>query len=365
MTSPPPPPSPPRPSPPPPCPDIGTHAEPGRTPAPASEARVTALLADTSVVIPVKDDPLVVQCVASVDEDVEIVLALNGADEATHRRIRALDRPVRVAEIDEPNLGAAYNAAIDAAGRRHVLLMDSDCVFLPGTIRALAEAVADHPVVKGRVRFRSARGRLSRWIEQSRSFQIADHVNAYSPPLIYDRDIVDRIGGYHYSGLIHWEEDREFDFRLQLAGIPVAYLPDAVVEHAPQSGLTDLRSGLRYGIGEGIGQELGLFPTPRMRWRLANDLGSIVSIGRRKGPGPAFYRTAWLTSYHLGTLYQHLRDPYGVRPHYPRTARRVRAHPGVPGHSTLLSGEQRALLRASHERQGRRITSGPQGRVPS
>jgi glycosyltransferase involved in cell wall biosynthesis len=319
--------------------------------------RTEEAVAACSVIIPVKDDPRIVDCVASIDEEgIEIVVSLNGSDDETRRLVaEGLPRPVVVTEIAEGNLGAAYNAAVAAAGRRYLLFMDSDCVFRPGTIRALALAVQDHPVVKGRVQFSSGHGPLSRCIEQSRSFQIADHVNAYSPPLIYDRTIEDRIGGYHYSSLIHWEEDREFDFRLQLAGIPVSYLPDAVVLHAAQDGVSDLRSGFRYGLGEGIGQELGLFLSPRLGWRLADDARSVGQIARRRGLAPAVYRIAWLTSYHLGTLYQTVRDPYQVRPLFPASAGRVRAAPGVSGHTTKLSPDHIRLLRESHARQGRQI----------
>ncbi|MDX3103366.1 glycosyltransferase [Nonomuraea angiospora] len=312
-------------------------------------------LAATSVIIPVRDDPRVTACVESVDEDVELVICLNKAGPDMRRRVSKLAGRVVVTEIPDANLGAAYNAAISVAGGRYLLFMDSDCVFVPGTIRTLATRVLRDPVVKGRVQFTSTGGRLSRWIEQSRSFQIADHVNAYSPPLIYDREIVHRIGGYHYSDLIHWEEDREFDFRLQLAGIRVAHLPDAIVRHAPQRGISDLRSGFRYGLGEGIGQELGLFITPALGWRLANDAGSVLEIARTRGVGPAVYRVAWLTAYHLGTLHHILADPYRVRNRYPAAATRIRARRGVPGHTTKLEVAHCEALRAAHLRQGRRI----------
>ncbi|MEU3169766.1 glycosyltransferase [Streptosporangium sp. NPDC006930] len=323
--------------------------------AQADSRSVRNALTATSVIIPVRDDPRIVACVESVDEDVEIVICLNDASPEVRHSVSALPGKAVVTEIPDANLGAAYNAAIDAATGRYLLFMDSDCVFAPGTIRALATRALTDPVVKGRVQFTSTGSRLSRWIEKSRSFQIADHVNAYSPPLIYDREIVHRIGGYHYSDLIHWEEDREFDFRLQLAGIQVAYLPDAIVRHAPQQGFSDLRSGFRYGLGEGIGQELGLFITPALRWRLANDAGSVLEKARRRGIGPAVYRVAWLTAYHLGTLYHTLADPYRVRTRYPATAARVKVHHGVPGHTTKLNSVHRQALRAAHLRQGRRI----------
>jgi len=323
--------------------------------AKAVTATVDEALRQTSVIIPVKDDIRVGDCMDSIDEDVEVVLALNGASPEIERICRTHPRgPVWTAAA-EANLGAAYNAGAEKASGRYLLFMDSDCLFTPGTVRALVGAVISHPVVKGRVEFSSGRSAISRMIQNSRSFQISDHVNAYSPPLIYDKTIVSVIGGYHYSPLIHWEEDREFDFRLQLAGIPVVYLPDAVVRHAAQDGVSDLRSGFRYGLGEGIGQELGLFITPSVLWRLWNDLWSVAEVARRKGLPTAAYRVIWLSSYHLGTLYHWARDPYDVRRQYPPTAGRIRVGRGVPGHTTKLEERHREALRAAHRRAGRII----------
>jgi glycosyltransferase involved in cell wall biosynthesis len=320
-----------------------------------ADYELTRAFYDTSVIIPVKDDVRVAACMDSVDEPVEVVLALNGASEEIREIARVHPRNPATVEIDEPNLGAAYNAGAERARGRYLLFMDSDCLFVSGTIRSLVRAVIRRPVVKGRVEFTTGGSALSRIIQNSRTFQIADHVNAYSPPLIYDRTIVPAIGGYHYSSLIHWEEDREFDFRLQLAGIEVGYVPDAVVRHAAQDGVSDLRSGFRYGVGEGIGQELGLFITPSSMWRYGNDVTSIITVALRKGPVTAAYRIVWLTSYHLGTFYHRLRDPYGVRPQYPPTAGRVRLRHGVPGHTTKLEERHREALREAYRLAGRTI----------
>jgi glycosyltransferase involved in cell wall biosynthesis len=319
------------------------------------DAALAEAFRQTSVIIPVKDDVRVITCIDSIDEDVEVMLALNGASAEVREISRTHPRKPAWVELAEPNLGAAYNAGAEKASGRYLLFMDSDCLFAPGTIRALVREVMRHSIVKGRVEFTAGKSVLSRLIQDSRTFQIADHVNAYSPPLIYDRAIIRAIGGYHYSQLIHWEEDREFDFRLQLAGLSVVYLPEAVVTHAAQDGISDLRSGFRYGLGESIGQELGLFITPSLPWRLWNDITSVIQVARRKSLTTALYRATWLTSYHLGTLYHHWHDPYGVRAQYPPTAQRIRVRKGVPGHTTKLEERHREALRMAYRRSGRVI----------
>lgn len=314
------------------------------------------MLAAATIIVPAKNDVRLRHCLDSVDEDVEIVVALNDPSDEVRAIARDHPRSPVVTEIDEANLGAAYEDGIRAASGRYLLFMDSDCVFVPGSIRALAARAVDHPLVKGRCRFTSSPSGLSRVIQLAREFQTADFVNAYSPPLLYDRTIVREMGGYHYSELIHWQEDREFDFRAQLAGYRVESCPAGVIEHAAQDGVSDLRSGFRYGMGEAIGRELGLFVTPPWHWSLRSDLQSVRGSWRGKGIAPAMYRLCWLACYRAGSLWHRLRDPYGVRPRYPHTARPMRTSTGIPVGATRLSDETAAVLRESHRSQGREIT---------
>jgi hypothetical protein len=325
-------------------------------------------LRDTSVVIALKDDLRVLDCMDSVDEDVEIVLALNGTPEAVRARVAVHPRrPVITSIRDAGNLGAAYNAGIDAASRRYILLMDSDCLFAPGTIRAMAARVHREGVVKGQVVYGTAPGVLSRIIARIREFDEGDYVSALSPPLLYDRALAGRIGGYHFDPLIHWCEDREFDFRLQMAGIPVAYEPSAVIHHDAQVGAQDLRSYWRYGIGEGIGQELGVFTTPAvpLLWRLASDVAIVAACARAKGLLAGAYYVLTLMAFHTGTIYHLLADPYRVRHRYPPFAGRVRLLRSIPQHCTALTAEQKDVLRRRHARAGHPIQSGAAWQAPA
>lgn len=322
---------------------------------------VADVLAETSIVIGLRDDLRITRCLDSVDEDVEIVIALNGATQAARRAIQQHPRPTVVAEIEEAgNLGAAYNAGIAAASGQYIFLMDSDCLFAPGTIRVMAEAATVHPVVKGQVVYGIAPGPLSRWTARVREFDEGDYVSALSPPLLYDRQIAERIGGYHFDELIHWCEDREFDFRLQLANIRVVSLPSATIHHDAQRGIGGLRSYYRYGIGEGIGQELGIFLTPAvpLAWRVCTDVQILWRCFRDKGPGAAFTYSLLLGAFHVGTFRQLVFDPYRVRRRYPPTVRRVRVLGCTPQHCTELTPAQREALRAAHRREGRVIEPG-------
>ncbi|MCF3118642.1 glycosyltransferase [Streptomyces arenae] len=323
-----------------------------------TEAALAAGLARTSIVIALKDDVRIVDCIASVDEDVEIVLALNGASDEIRRIIAEHPRPLVVTEIpDAGNLGAAYNAGAEAASGEYLLYMDSDCTFAPGVVRMMVEAVLDHPVVKGQVVYGESDGLLSRLTARVREFDEGDYISALSPPLIYDRRVADHIGGYHYDPLVHWCEDREFDFRLQLAEIPVVHLPDAVIHHDAQHGFQNLRSYWRYGIGEGIGQQLGVFTTPAIPvlWRLYDSARTLAGCVRVKGPLAAAFYAVMQATYHTGTLYHLLRDPFKVRDRLPAHAGRTRMLRAVPEHCPKLTPAQRERLRRAHRKRGRKI----------
>lgn len=319
---------------------------------------VAEVLLETSIVIGLRDDLRITACLDSIDENVEVVIALNGASDAARCAVREHPRCPVITEIDEAgNLGAAYNAGIAAAKGRYILLMDSDCLFAPETIRMMAEAAVSHRVVKGQVVYGIVDSPLSRWTARVREFDEGDYVSALSPPLLYDRTIVSQIGGYHFDELIHWCEDREFDFRLQLADISVTHLPDAIIHHDAQSGIGGLRSYFRYGIGEAVGEELGIFLTPTLPvvWRLGTDVQILLACLRAKGSGAASFYTALLGAFHAGTVWHSVFDPYRVRRRYPPTARRVRTLHSTPQHCTELTPAQRETLREAHRRAGRVI----------
>jgi hypothetical protein len=327
-------------------------------PAPAKPAAL-----DVSIVIALKDDTRIFDCIASVDENVEIVLALNGTPPAMKRDLEAHPgRPLIVEIPDVGNLGAAYNGGIEVASGRYLLLMDSDCLFGAGTIRAMHRLVVRYPVVKGQVVYETVPGLLSTLIARIREFDEGDYVSALSPPLLFDRTLVDKIGGYYFDPLIHWCEDREFDFRLQLADIPVLYEPAAEIFHGAQAGAQNLRSYWRYGIGEGIGQELGVFTTPAMPvlWRLWTDMAIVLACARHKGLLAGCYYAVTLAVFHCGTAWHLLADPFRVRSRYPASARRVRILQSIPQHCTALTDRQKATLRAHHLGGGRRIEPCPE-----
>lgn len=258
---------------------------------------------DIAVVIPCADDMRLLNCLNSIDENVEILIALNGATKAVYQLVQ--EKRLRYCELPDRNLGAACDVGVKAAHASSVLLMNSDCIFAPGTIRKLYEALSSSKVARGRVIF-EVDDFLSRVVADARDFAYAHPDKAYQPALAFRKDVADSIGGYYFDGDIHWTEDADFSRRLKSAGIPVAYVSSAIVHHSPLSLKGDLRSAMRYGMGRRIAEEKRLVGTrPPYRpypWRI---LALFQKITQAKGLFAAAYTCGpWTFAFSMGYLRQ-------------------------------------------------------------
>lgn len=261
---------------------------------------------DLSIVIPCCDDVRIKDCLASIDEDVEVVISLNGGTSQVERIImeQVAIRRLVIVRSPTPNLAAALQAGSLAVSGEAVLYMDSDCQFLPGTIRRFREAIQDHEIVKGDIIFQSDSW-LSSIIARSREHHTAEYLTAYKPPLAVRCSIRSRIGGYFFDERLHWREDSDLDYRIRHAGIAIHWEKDAVITHPPLRIWQDLRSAHRYGVG-----------LARARWykiQLTEVPRSVLSTYRSKGVLPALYMCLRNFIYNNGTLTERVRLRYSQR----------------------------------------------------
>jgi glycosyltransferase involved in cell wall biosynthesis len=253
---------------------------------------------DLSIVIPCRDDVRIKDCLASIDEEVEIVISLNGSTPQVERIIleQASKRRLDIVRLQTPNLAAALQAGSLAASSEAILYMDSDCQFLPGTIRRFRESLRRYEVVKGSIIFQS-NSWLTAIIARSREHHTAERLTAYKPPLAVRCSIRERIGGYYFDERLHWREDSDLDCRIRQAGIPLYWDQDATISHPPLNIWQDLRSAHRYGVG-----------LARARWyniALTEVPRSVLSTYRSKGTLPALYMCLRNLVYTGGTLTEH------------------------------------------------------------
>lgn len=257
---------------------------------------------DMSIIIPVADDPRIKGCVESVDEDVEIVVSLNGATEQVRGIVHSLG--VKTCEIGERNLGAALDEGIRRSTKDSVLAMDSDCTFGSRCIRLLYDGLEGFNLSKGRVMYERP-NRTASCIADLRDYK-TEGPNAFKPPLAMKKSIVDHIG-YYYDRNIHWVEDAEFNNRVKACHLPIHYIPDAVVYHPSLTLYTDLRSAFRYGIGKRIGVEKGIMKG------VGTHFTQLREIARKKGVPAASYSVLWNLAYSAGFFSQAAFDVYRTR----------------------------------------------------
>jgi len=257
---------------------------------------------DLSVVIPVCDDIRIKECVESIDEDVEVLVVLNGATEEVRNIVRSLG--VSTCELEEANLGASLDQGILESSKDNVLLMDSDCRFSESCIEILYDGLRDHKLSKGRVEY-ERNTTLGSCIADLRNY-ITEGENAFKPPLAMRRSIIDDIG-YYFDRDIHWIEDSELNNRVRRMKIPICYRSDAVIYHPELTPFVDLRSACRYGIGKRIAVEKGIMEG------VGTFFPEFFDIMHDRGKNVALYSVLWNIAYFSGYAAQACFDVYHTR----------------------------------------------------
>lgn len=220
-----------------------------------------------SIVIPCRDDARVVACARSVDvPEVEVLVVLNGSPAGFHERLAREVPTARVEVLTRANRSHAVEHGITVARHDHVVLMDSDCVFEPGSVAALIAAFAQgdpHATVfKGDIVFEPGTSLASALVARSRTRRMAARLTAYKPPLGLSRVLRARLGGRFFDPRLPWKEDADFDQRVRAAHIGIVHVPGCVIRHAAIGPRTDLRSSFLYGVGAAIAAHLAV-PLPR------------------------------------------------------------------------------------------------------
>lgn len=257
-----------------------------------------------SIVIPCADDIRIKQCLDSVDENVEIVVVLNGPTKEVVEIVN--NYQVKKIRLPERNLAKALNVGMEKARNLKVILVDSDCKFQKGAIKKLYKGLKENFVVKGKVIFES-NSFLSRVIARTREYVYYNPPKPYNPFLGIRKDIKKYIKGYYFDELVYWTEDADLNTRLKQADVNVKYIFSAKVFHPPLTIRKDLRSSFRYGIGKRIRVEKGTSNG------IGTHVSNIMDIGSKKGVWSAVYYFLWNLVYASGYFYQILKDPYKTR----------------------------------------------------
>jgi GT2 family glycosyltransferase len=212
-------------------------------PGPAAAAPQTTPVADISVVIPCLNAaaqlPRQLEALAAQQwpGNWEVIIADNGSNDPTRwvawswepelPALRIVDASERLGRQHACNAGAL-------AGGRAVVFVDADDEVAPGYVAAMADALAEHPIVAARIDHATLN---EGWLVEARSgAQSASLQDGYGflpfgsgGTLGVRTDVFHALGGF--SAGMDYAEDIDFCWRAQLAGIPVFFVADALLRY--------------------------------------------------------------------------------------------------------------------------------------
>ena len=257
-----------------------------------------------SVVIRCGNDSRVLRCIRSVDTAAEIVVAFTGPSSLADQ---ISSTGSIIVPVPSGNLSIVSNRGIEAAKGDRVVLTDSDTEFEPACIERLTSALARHKIARARLRFEHERGTFSRVVAEAR-----DYVNGlplvYTPGLAIRRDLIQDVGGFLFNNPVPYAVDADLDLRVKRAGVPVTFVKNAILRHAPIYLRHDIRAAHRIGRGCRISMEhwnrngsLGEVNRLDLKGLKPNGLAGLL---RRKGPAVLAYQLVWDASYWIGFLRQ-------------------------------------------------------------
>jgi glycosyltransferase involved in cell wall biosynthesis len=207
----------------------------------------------------------------------------------------------------------ALNVGVAAAAADAIAMCDADDIVAPGWVAAMGEALLRYEFVAGRMDTRrlnpdwvySSIGQHAQRVGLQKSTYPPYLPHAGSGNLGIRRVVHDKVGGFNEG--FPYLLDTEYCFRIQLAGIPLHYVPDAVVHIRYRGSLhgiyTQARNWSQY--------EVLLFNTFRQsnarelwRWRAyaAIWLGVLKKIPRLVCSQSGRALLAWRLGRQVGTL---------------------------------------------------------------
>lgn len=310
---------------------VGAAAPRAGTPAGGGDSAGDLAL---SVVIPARDAAATLpQVVERLDADTwdqpwEIVVADNGSTDGTPdvlARLRASIPRLRVVDASaRPGAAYARNVGARAARGRSVAFFDADDVPHDGWVTAMGNALATSEFVACRIesdslnddRTLAARGRLQ-WDGLLRTEHPPYLPAASGGTIGIRRSIFLQVGGFDET-LSVAGEDLEFCWRVQLAGYPLRFVPDAVVSMRFRTSLRDLfRQARRYGYGQpAVYERYRLVaapadapprpPRPPSRLRPDRIAERLLELRDAAGRARWVWRCGWYTGVLEGSVRRHL-----------------------------------------------------------
>lgn len=189
----------------------------------------------------------------------EVVVADNGSTDGTAALARSYAPRLRIRVVDAsatPGAGAARNVGVAAARSPLMAFCDADDVVGDGWLAAMRAALERHAFVAGRfegARLNSPAVLRSRELPQQHGLQESTRLPglhaAGAGNMGIRADVFRAVGGFDPRCL--YLEDADLCWRVQLAGVPLTWVPEAVLHVRLRGNLwSTARQGYHYGTGE-------------------------------------------------------------------------------------------------------------------
>lgn len=207
---------------------------------------------DVTIVIPVRDDPLLARAVASTPVDVEVIVAMTAPPPAAVDQARSLakGRKLRIEITATPGMSAGVNLGTRLASNGKIVILDSDCALQPGSLEAYSAALEDHAFVRGvtLVERKGYWSRLAALGTERLNRVFRDSPRLFGPSIAFRKEDFLALGGYD-EAMVYGSCDHEFALRLERKGLEVGFCEGAILVHQPITFRIDTRSHLGYGRG--------------------------------------------------------------------------------------------------------------------
>ena len=233
----------------------------------------------------------------------EVVVADNGSSDDLAGVIREWTDRLQVRVVDASRgqgVSVARNVGIEHAATDRILICDADDVVAPVWVRALHDALDEHPLASGPAETVSLSGPSAGWVPiEQQSSGLYETWGGRSYGLggntAMRREVWERVGGYD-EAFPAGAEEIDFAWRAWDLGYRFTYVPEALLHYRIR---TDLRGVLRqqYSSGRGTATLYSKFrpaevvPKSRLR-RVHHELLLLKQFPWRGTPDQ---RRMWLT----------------------------------------------------------------------
>jgi hypothetical protein len=206
---------------------------------------------ELSIILRSSDDERVFDLYNSIDYPAEIIFTIT-PNKKIQEQIENLNHKFVI--TPKGNSSNTLLQGINIASNSNILIIDSDCIFLSGTIKRMLDILneTNADIVKPNILFES-KDFSSYLTKIERNFQYTFFNYVYGPGLLINRNkILPKVGNHLFNPKSPFTDDGELDFRIRNSNFEFKIISDTDISiiHKELSFRNHLKSYWRYGYSE-------------------------------------------------------------------------------------------------------------------